>query len=156
MFHPAMPNNPTNPDSLLLLSHHESTPMYTQIVNQIVTKVTTGDWAPGRVLPSIRELASTSGVSVITVKRAYLELERAGIIITRQGKGSYIADTRDLQRQLTQDDFHRHLLGMLDAAKRLGMERVSVMASVDAALAADANGGHQRLRPAVSVVKAQE
>ncbi|NJR72051.1 MAG: GntR family transcriptional regulator [Gammaproteobacteria bacterium] len=66
--------------------------MYTQIMDQITTKVMAGDWRPGQALPSIRELASDSGVSVITVKRAYLELERAGVIVTRQGKGSFVAE----------------------------------------------------------------
>jgi len=50
-------------------------------------------------------LASASKVSVITVKRAYLELERAGVIVTRPGKGSFVADTLDLARQLAVKEF---------------------------------------------------
>ena len=71
----------------LLLSPHSSTPMYAQIVAQVGAKVMAGDWKAGDALPSIRELASSCRVSVITVKRAYLELERAGVIVTWQGKG---------------------------------------------------------------------
>ena len=82
----------------LLLSPHSNTPMYAQIVEQIVAKVMAGVWKAGDPLPSIRELAGDSQVSVITVKRAYLELERAGVIVTRQGKGSFVADTLDATR----------------------------------------------------------
>jgi GntR family transcriptional regulator len=121
----------------LFLSNNESTPMYSQIMDQIVTKVMAGDWPPGQALPSIRELASASGVSVITVKRAYLELERAGVIVTRQGKGSFVAETQDLPRQLTLDEFNMHLMGMLHAATKLGMRERDILSQVRAALAID-------------------
>jgi GntR family transcriptional regulator len=111
--------------------------MYTQIMDQIVTKVMAGDWRPGQALPSIRELASASGVSVITVKRAYLELERAGVIVTRQGKGSFVAETQDLHRQLAEDEFNSHLLGMLGAAAKLGMHKEEIVSQVQAALVID-------------------
>src|SRR6185436_10562933 len=110
----------------LFLSNNENTPMYEQIMDQIATKVMAGDWRPGQALPSIRELASASGVSVITVKRAYLELERAGVIVTRQGKGSFVAETQDAPKQLIQDEFDSHLMGMLHAASKLGMREKEV------------------------------
>ena len=75
----------------LLLSASDPRPMYQQIVDQITARVMAGDWLPGQALPSIRELAADSGVSVITVKRAYEDLERAGLIATRQGTGSVVA-----------------------------------------------------------------
>ena len=121
----------------LFLSQNDSTPMYVQIMDQIVTKVMAGDWRPGQAIPSIRELASASGVSVITVKRAYLELEHAGVIVTRQGKGSFVAETQDMTRQLTQDEFNAHLLGMLQAAKKLGMPSRDIITHVEAALSVD-------------------
>ncbi len=111
--------------------------MYTQIMDQIATKVMAGDWRPGQALPSIRELASASGVSVITVKRAYLELERAGVIVTRQGKGSFVAETQDMPKQLMQDEFNSHLMGMLNTATKLGMQEKDVVGQVRAAMSID-------------------
>jgi GntR family transcriptional regulator len=122
----------------LFLSTQDSTPMYEQIMDQIATKVMAGDWPPGQALPSIRELASSSGVSVITVKRAYLELERAGVIVTRQGKGSFVAETQDLPKQLIREQFDSHLLGMLSAANKLGMREKEVIGQVRATMAIDA------------------
>ena len=71
--------------------------MYLQIMEQVRRRIAIGDWQPGDELPSIRALAAAVQVSVITVKRAYLELERSGIIVTRQGKGSFVAETADLR-----------------------------------------------------------
>ena len=68
--------------------------MYLQIMEQIRRRIAVGDWQPGHELPSIRALAAAIQVSVITVKRAYLELERDGVIVTRQGKGSFVAEQR--------------------------------------------------------------
>lgn len=76
--------------------------MYLQIMEQIRQRVAVADWPAGTRLPSIRELAVALSVSVITVKRAYLELEREGLIVTQQGKGSWISegvDQRAVQRE---------------------------------------------------------
>lgn len=116
------------------LSSSESVPMYSQIMEQILAKVLAGDWGPGYALPSIRELASASKVSVITVKRAYLELEHAGVIITRQGKGSFVAETQELPRQLAQKEFDAHVVGMVGAARKLGLSEQEIIQRVRVAL----------------------
>ena len=74
----------------IILSQADSRPIYLQIMDEINRRVALGDWAPGFKLPSLRELASEVKVSVITVKRAYLELERGGVIIAQQGRGSFV------------------------------------------------------------------
>ena len=119
----------------LLLSPHSSTPMYAQIVAQVGAKVMAGEWKAGDPLPSIRELAANCQVSVITVKRAYLELERAGVIVTWQGKGSFVADAVDATRTLAAQEFQAQLQGLLDAASRLGLSPKDVVGRVEGALA---------------------
>lgn len=118
----------------LLLSPHSSQPMYAQIIEQIVAKVMAGEWEEGRPLPSIRELAAASKVSVITVKRAYLELERAGVIVTRQGKGSFVAAALDATRALATAEFNAQLKGLLDAASKLGLGPRELVMRVEQAL----------------------
>jgi GntR family transcriptional regulator len=90
--------------------------MYLQIMEQIKQRIAVGDWAEGQTIPSIRQLAVDLQVSVITVKRAYLELEREGVISTRHGKGSQVAGGGDLGRQLREAELEQHL----DQAARLG------------------------------------
>ncbi|HZV38497.1 MAG TPA: GntR family transcriptional regulator [Pseudoxanthomonas sp.] len=118
----------------LLLSPHSSVPMYAQIVEQIVAKVMAGQWKGGDPLPSIRELAGSSRVSVITVKRAYLELERAGVIVTRQGKGSFVADALDAPLALAAEEFQSQLQKLLDAARKLGLSREDLIDRIERAL----------------------
>jgi GntR family transcriptional regulator len=118
----------------LLLSPHSSVPMYAQIVEQIVAKVMAGAWNAGDPLPSIRELAGSCQVSVITVKRAYLELERAGVIITRHGKGSFVADALEATRSLAAAEFQAQLQGLLEAARTLGLGRETLLDRVRQAL----------------------
>jgi GntR family transcriptional regulator len=105
----------------LFLSASDPRPMYQQIVDQVTAKVMAGDWAAGQPLPSIRELAAASRVSVITVRRAYEELERAGVIATRQGKGSVVAERNDLPTALMHEELQRQLEALLACAARLGL-----------------------------------
>ena len=105
----------------LFLSASDPRPMYQQIVDQVTAKVMAGDWAPGQSLPSIRELAAASRVSVITVRRAYEDLERAGVIATRQGKGSVVAERGDLPTVLMHEELQRQLDALLACAARLGL-----------------------------------
>jgi GntR family transcriptional regulator len=107
--------------------------MYQQIVDQITAKVMAGDWPAGQALPSIRELAAASAISVITVRRAYEELERAGVIATRPGKGSVVADRADLPTDLMHQELQRQLEALLACAARLGLPRSELLCLVEAA-----------------------
>ena len=121
-------------DALILLSAADSRPMYQQIVDQITARVMAGDWRPGQPLPSIRELAAGSGVSVITVKRAYEELERAGVIVTRHGKGSVVADRPEPARALLEDGLRHHLQEAIAVGARLGLDRAALHQRLDVVL----------------------
>ncbi len=107
--------------SELLISRADARPMYLQLIDQIRRRIAVGDWPAGFELPSIRALAAEVQVSVITVKRAYLELEREGVIVTRQGKGSFVADGADLGRRLQQQELSDHLTAAASLAHLLGL-----------------------------------
>lgn len=77
---------------LLNLSDLSTEPLYSQIIRQIRAQVLSGGIAPGMPLPSIRDLARSHKVSVITVQKAYDELVRDLLVIPRRGKGYFIAD----------------------------------------------------------------
>ena len=69
--------------------------LYDQIVHGVKREISEGRLLPGSALPSFRQLAADMMVSVITVKRAYEELEKEGIIYRRQGLGTFIAEKGD-------------------------------------------------------------
>ncbi len=75
----------------IALSNNDPTPLYEQIKKQIVGQIVSGELPPGSMLPSIRALAKELEISVITVKKAYEDLESSGYIVTNQGKGSFVA-----------------------------------------------------------------
>src|SRR5579863_3572412 len=91
------------------ISQSDKRPMYFQIMDQIKQRIAVGDWAEGQAIPSIRQLAADLQVSVITVKRAYLELEREGIIVTQQGRGSHVAANPGLGARLQEQELQKHL-----------------------------------------------
>lgn len=108
--------------SALNISQTDARPMYLQIMEQIRQRIAVGDWAPGQELPSIRALAADLRVSVITVKRAYLDLESEGVILTRHGKGSFVAEAAGLATDLTEQKLGEHLAAAADLARQLGLD----------------------------------
>ncbi|HEV7667148.1 MAG TPA: GntR family transcriptional regulator [Thermoanaerobaculia bacterium] len=104
-----------------VISQADGRPMYLQIIEQIKQRIAVGDWARGEEIPSIRQLAVALQVSVITVKRAYLELEREGVIVTRQGKGSTVAADPDLGPRLYEQELVQHLEGAARLGDLLGL-----------------------------------
>jgi GntR family transcriptional regulator len=100
----------------IVISQSDGRPMYLQIMEQIRQRVAVGDWPAGLEIPSIRQLAIDLRVSVITIKRAYLELEREGVILTQHGKGSTVAVDADLSPRLYDQELADHL----EQAARLG------------------------------------
>jgi GntR family transcriptional regulator len=105
----------------LQISQTDARPMYLQIMEQIRQRIAVGDWAPGKELPSIRSLAASLRVSVITVKRAYEELENDGVIVTRHGKGSFVADRAALASDLQEQKLDEHLAEAVNLARLLGL-----------------------------------
>lgn len=105
----------------IVLSRVDARPMYVQIMEQIKQRVAVGDWSPGQEIPSIRQLAVSLQVSVITVKRAYLELEREGVILTQHGKGSFVADGSGLGPGLLDQELEKLLDEAVRLAARLGL-----------------------------------
>jgi GntR family transcriptional regulator len=121
-------------NSPVSISQADRRPMYLQIMEQIRHRVAVGDWPPGQEIPSIRALAVAAQVSVITVKRAYLELEREGVIVTRQGKGSFVADTVDLSATLRHQELDDHVAKVVTVGRQLGLTDKQIEKRVQDAL----------------------
>ncbi len=76
----------------IVVSFFSQVPIYEQIQNQIKKLVLTGELRPGEALPSMRLMAKDLKVSLITVRRAYEELEREGVITTLHGRGCFVSN----------------------------------------------------------------
>jgi GntR family transcriptional regulator len=105
----------------LYISQTDARPMYLQIMEQIRARIAAGDWPAGKELPSIRALAAALNVSVITIKRAYLDLESEGVIVTRHGKGSFVADAGSLAEELQDEKLDEHLKAAADLGRQMNL-----------------------------------
>jgi GntR family transcriptional regulator len=119
--------------SSIVISQSDGRPMYLQIMEQVRQKVAVGEWSPGEIIPSIRALAVELQVSVITVKRAYLELEREGIIVTQHGKGSTVARDPDLGTRLYDQEFEEHVRQVVRLGMLLGLNEEEIAERLKAA-----------------------
>jgi GntR family transcriptional regulator len=112
--------------SWIVISQADPRPLYLQVMEQVQRRVAVGDLPAGTELPSIRQLASELQVSVITIKRAYLELERDGVITTRQGKGSVVADRPNLQASIQVRELESHLASAAGLGSLLGLSKTEL------------------------------
>lgn len=102
----------------IIIQNSNSSPIYEQIANQIRAAILSGQLAEGDSLPSIRALANDLRVSVITTKRAYAELEAAGLVDTVQGKGTFVAGgNAELLHEESLRRVEEHLARAIEEAK---------------------------------------
>jgi GntR family transcriptional regulator len=104
---------------LINLNPADERPLYQQIVDEVRRGLVLGTLAPEDPLPSVRALAAELRVNPNTVQQAYRELERAGIIYSRRGQGTFVAAPGGGERdQLLHDVAER----ALKDARRYGIE----------------------------------
>lgn len=75
----------------IIISNNVNKPIYEQITAQIKAMIMSGELQAGEAIPSMRALAKSIHVSVITVQKAYEELQRDGFIETTVGRGSFVS-----------------------------------------------------------------
>lgn len=106
----------------IIIQNSSSAPIYEQIAAQIRSAILSGALAEGDPLPSIRALANDLRVSVITTKRAYAELEAAGLVDTVQGKGTFVAGgNAELLHEESLRRVEEHLARAVAEAKASGI-----------------------------------
>jgi GntR family transcriptional regulator len=103
------------------ISQTDPRPMYLQIKEQLRHRIAVGELKSGDEIPSIRALAVATRVSVITIKRAYLELELEGVILTRQGRGSFVAENANLGAHMQAQELDAQLATAVHTAALLGI-----------------------------------
>lgn len=104
----------------LHVSTHDGVPIYRQIVRQITHLVASGRLKPGEELPAIRALAEQLVINPNTVARAYKELEHAGIVVSRMGSGTVVADKGSpLNRRTRERILGERVEALLSEARQL-------------------------------------
>lgn len=116
----------------ILISNSSPVPIYEQIKNAIIDQIMTNELEENAPLPSIRNLAQDIKISVMTIKKAYDELEREGYLISVQGKGTFVAPKNGgLVRENAQREIEEHIAKAMDIAQRFGITVQEIKDLVD-------------------------
>lgn len=75
----------------LFVDDESAIPVYVQLQEQMLAAIGRGELRRGQQLPSVRDVAASLGVNPNTVNRAYAELERAGVVETQRGRGTFVS-----------------------------------------------------------------
>lgn len=104
------------------ISNTSTTPLYEQIKNQIQNQILDSTLKQGQGLPSIRNFAKELKVSIITIKRAYEELEKEGFIETIAGRGTFVSmQNKERLRETALYEIENKLEIVIKQAKSVGI-----------------------------------
>lgn len=107
----------------IFINNHASIPIYEQISSQIKAMIINGDLQAGEALPSIRGLAKSLHISVLTVQKSYAVLQKDGFIETTAGKGCFVsAQNQDFYLEEQQKKIEDFFASAIEIAKVSGIK----------------------------------
>lgn len=106
----------------IVVSNKASRPLYEQITTQIKTAIMSGELQAGEAIPSVRSLAKSLQISVLTVQKAYANLQEDGFIETTAGKGCYVsAQNQDFYLEEQQKKIEDRFTEAIEIARASGI-----------------------------------
>ncbi|MEK4064690.1 MULTISPECIES: GntR family transcriptional regulator [unclassified Paenibacillus] len=124
----------------IIISSNRNKPIYEQITSQIKTMIMSGELQAGDPIPSMRSLAKSIQVSVITVQKAYEDLQRDGFIETTVGRGSFVsAPNKDVFQEEQQKKIEEHLTIAAEIARTSGIKLEKMVEMLTVFYAEDKN-----------------
>jgi len=114
------------------LSDATGVPFYRQVVDQVAELIGSGQLPAGSRLPSVRELSKDLLVSLITIRRSYADLEAAGLILRRQGQGTFVAeDVTSASRKRSLSEARNLLAESIARARQLGLDGEALRKTIE-------------------------
>ena len=112
----------------IIISNSSRTPIYEQIKNTIISQIMTDELSSGEILPSIRVLAKDIKISVMTIKKAYDELETEGYIKTVPGKGSFVSEkSTNLLKESANKEIEKHLSKIIEISSKYNIKKEEIL-----------------------------
>lgn len=107
----------------LFINNHASKPIYEQIADQIKSLIMSEELKAGEAIPSIRSMAKSLHISVLTVQKAYDTLQTDGFIETTAGKGCFVsAQNQDFYLEEQQKIIEEHFNQAISTARASGIK----------------------------------
>jgi GntR family transcriptional regulator len=107
---------------------------YLQIVQQVKEALRLGTIDVGDQLPTVREVVADLAINPNTVAKAYRELEREGLVVARQGRGTFVASTLAQASLRHHDELREQLERWISAAEAAGLDEESIRALISSTL----------------------
>ena len=107
-------------------------PIYAQLLERIQLQIVSGTYGPGDKLPSVRELAAEASVNPNTMQKAFAELERSGLIVTKRTSGRFVTEDKDMITQIRTQLSKEEALSFIEQMKELGFEKNDILALLSA------------------------
>ena len=107
---------------MLTLNYRDSRPIYEQIKDGLRRMIVTGAMAQDEKLPSVRALATQLSINPNTIQRAYSQLETEGYVYTVSGRGTFVCEVREQNRQRRAEVTAR-VQPLMEELRDLGMTR---------------------------------
>ena len=112
----------------IILINGSPVPLYEQIKNAIKENILKNKVEEGEQLPSVRTLSKDLKVSILTVKKAYDELEEEGFVESRQGLGTFVAGKdSEVKREEMQKELENHLQEAIKLSADLDLDKETIL-----------------------------
>ncbi|MBS6719757.1 MAG: GntR family transcriptional regulator [Peptoniphilus harei] len=112
----------------IILINGSAIPLYEQIKNAIKENILKNKVEEGEQLPSVRTLSKDLKVSILTVKKAYDELEEEGFVESRQGLGTFVAGKdSEVKREELQKKLEEHLQEAINLSIQLNLDKKTIL-----------------------------
>ena len=106
---------------MIVLDYRDRRPLYEQVTEKLEELMFSGVLPPDSRLPSVRSMATELSINPNTIQRAYAELERQGYIYSVKGRGSFVADNRQIRERKRQEIWEKQFDAAIEEGLRIGV-----------------------------------
>ena len=112
----------------LVISNSSSVPIYEQIKEQIIEQIMNDELKEDEMLPSIRSLSKDIKISLMTIKKAYDQLESDGYIVSIAGKGTFVASRNsNLVKEHAQKEIEDNIQKAIELAVKYDISKDEII-----------------------------
>lgn len=101
--------------------------IYSQLVEQIQSRISSGQYEPGSKLASVRDLAGEAGVNPNTMQKALSELERMGLVYSRRTSGRFVTEDQERIAEMKKQSAREAIRVFLQQMENLGLEKEEII-----------------------------
>ena len=107
---------------MIVLDYQDRRPIYEQVTDKFQILILNGVLPPGSQMPSVRQLATELSVNPNTIQRAYMELEKMGLIDPVKGRGNFVADSSQVQK-INRESYRKEFTALIQKGRNTGFNR---------------------------------